>query len=135
MLVMSQSEGLKIRGFAIAGDMLTRPWLELNDAGSLVVIQGNKAIGRKRWESRTVISFREGEFVVVGYDYVARDTLDMTDGTVRPDEHVSKRSVVGEFENRDIVVPPGIAGECYRSFRSSRKGRRGPYSPESGSMY
>lgn len=31
--------------------------------------------------------------------------LALTHGTVRPDEHVYKRSVVGEFENEDIVVP------------------------------
>ncbi|MAS94961.1 MAG: hypothetical protein CMO55_17325 [Verrucomicrobiales bacterium] len=77
LLVTSRGQDMRLREFAIAGGMLTRPWLELNEANSLVVIQGNEAIGRNRWESRTVIAFREGQFVVAGYDYVARDTLDL----------------------------------------------------------
>lgn len=77
VLVMSRADGLVLREFAIAGGMMTRPWLEVNEAGSLVVIQGNDAVGRNRWESRTTIAFRDGRFVVAGYDYVARDTLDL----------------------------------------------------------
>jgi hypothetical protein len=53
----------------------TQPSLETNKRGSLIVISGNEAIGRDRWTQKLTIAYRNNVFLVVGYTYVAHDTL------------------------------------------------------------
>ncbi|MEM7015808.1 MAG: hypothetical protein AAF512_00555 [Pseudomonadota bacterium] len=58
---------------AMAGTAAT---LTLNAAGSLVVNSGNESIGRHRWNQKLTIAWRNNTFVVAGFTYIARDTLD-----------------------------------------------------------
>jgi len=58
---------------AMAG---TTPEISVNKAGSLVVVFQNDAIGRDRWRQQFTIAYRGGEWLVAGYDYEARDTLE-----------------------------------------------------------
>lgn len=55
----------------------TMPTLEVSDAGSLLVMSGNEAIGRNRWTRTLTIAYRDNAFVVAGYTYTWFDTLDM----------------------------------------------------------
>ncbi len=55
----------------------TQPSLELTDKRALKVHSGNEAIGRGRWHETLTILYRNGRFVVGGYTYVGRDTLDL----------------------------------------------------------
>jgi hypothetical protein len=55
----------------------TQPKLEVNQVGSLVVVSGNEAIGRNRWMQKLTIVYRNKSFVVAGYTYNARDTLNL----------------------------------------------------------
>ncbi len=55
----------------------TMPWLEVSDAGSLLIKSGNEAIGRNRWSQTLTVAFRGGAFVVAGYTSTWYDTLDM----------------------------------------------------------
>ena len=44
--------------------------------GSIAVMSQNSTIGRNRWEKTLTIAYREGRFIVAGYTYAYRDTLD-----------------------------------------------------------
>lgn len=44
--------------------------------GSIAVMSQNSSIGRNRWEKTLTIAYREGRFIVAGYTYAYRDTLD-----------------------------------------------------------
>ena len=55
----------------------TQPWIELTPQNSLTIHSLNEAIGRNRWEQVLTVAYRNDEFMVVGYTYGARDTLDL----------------------------------------------------------
>lgn len=44
--------------------------------GSIAVMSQNSSIGRNRWEKTLTLAYREGRFLVAGYTYAYRDTLD-----------------------------------------------------------
>jgi hypothetical protein len=48
--------------------------------GSIAVISQNDAVGRERWEQTLTLAFRNNAFVVAGYTYNYRDTLDTKAG-------------------------------------------------------
>ncbi|MBW8321410.1 MAG: hypothetical protein K0M47_19365 [Rhizobium sp.] len=48
--------------------------------GSIAVMSQNSAIGRNRWEKTLTLAYREGRFIVAGYTYAYRDTLDLDAG-------------------------------------------------------
>jgi len=52
------------------------PELELAPNKSLRVISENEAVGRDRWRQTLTIAYRDGRFVVAGYTFSYRDTLD-----------------------------------------------------------
>lgn len=58
----------------------TRPSLETNDKGSLLIKSANEAIGRSRWSQTLTIVYRNKEFVVAGLTREERDTLDLKAG-------------------------------------------------------
>ncbi len=47
--------------------------------GSIAVMSQNSTIGRNRWERTLTLAYREGRFIVAGYTYAYRDTLDVAD--------------------------------------------------------
>lgn len=53
-----------------------QPSLSQNSRGSLLITFGNDAIGRNRWEQTLTVAYRNGTFVVAGFTYTSRDTLD-----------------------------------------------------------
>lgn len=60
------------------GEMFgTQPALEMNARGSLLIHAQNDAIGRNRWRETITVAYRDGAFVVAGYTYSSRDTLDL----------------------------------------------------------
>lgn len=60
------------------GEMFgTQPDLDVNARGSLLIHSQNEAIGRNRWHETITVAYREGDFVVAGYTYTSRDTLDL----------------------------------------------------------
>ena len=59
---------------AMAG---TEPYLKpKNKTASLFIHSENEAIGRNRWHQRLTITYREEAFMVTGYTYDDRDTLE-----------------------------------------------------------
>lgn len=58
----------------------TSPSLSLNEKGSLLVKSENDAIGRNRWSQTLTVALKNGVFVVAGYTYSDRDTLDPNAG-------------------------------------------------------
>ncbi len=58
---------------AMAG---TLPQLKIAKDGGLLIYAQNDAIGRNRWHQRLSVDYRDKEFIVSGYVYDERDTLD-----------------------------------------------------------
>ena len=54
----------------------TLPQLAAEKDGGLLVYSQNDAIGRNRWHQRLSVDYRDNDFVVIGYVYDERDTLD-----------------------------------------------------------
>lgn len=54
----------------------TLPQLAVEKDGGLLVYSQNDAIGRNRWHRRLSVDYRDKEFIVTGYVYDERDTLD-----------------------------------------------------------
>jgi hypothetical protein len=54
----------------------SRPSLDVNEKGSLLVKSANEAIGRDRWSQTLTVAYRNKEFVAAGLTREARDTLD-----------------------------------------------------------
>ena len=55
----------------------TEPELSITERGAIRLVSKNEAIGRGRWTDTLTILYRDGQVVVGGYTYVARDTLDL----------------------------------------------------------
>lgn len=55
----------------------SRPSLDVNDKGSLLIKSANEAIGRSRWSQTLTIVYRNNEFLVAGLTRDARDTIDL----------------------------------------------------------
>lgn len=68
----ARRDGIAWRGRAWG----TFPELALSSSGALQVISRNEAIGRHRWQETVTILWRDGRFIVGGYTFEARDTLD-----------------------------------------------------------
>jgi hypothetical protein len=54
----------------------SRPSLDTNAKGSLVIKSQNDAVGRNRWTQTMTVVFRNREYLVAGLTYVTYDTLD-----------------------------------------------------------
>lgn len=54
----------------------TLPKLSTGKKGVFYVDSQNEAVGRNRWTQRLTLAYRSNEFLVIGYTYTARDTLD-----------------------------------------------------------
>jgi hypothetical protein len=81
-LYLSSEKGLLLATYVPAvawhGEMFgTQPDLDVNARGSLLIYSQNDAIGRNRWRETITVAYREGQFVVAGYTYTSRDTLDL----------------------------------------------------------
>ena len=55
----------------------TEPELSITERGAIRLVSKNEAIGRGRWTDTLTILYRDGQVVVGGYTYTARDTLDL----------------------------------------------------------
>jgi hypothetical protein len=58
---------------ALAG---TFPQLTAAKGGTLYIDSQNEAVGRDRWHQRLTIDYRDNDFIVAGYSYGDRDTLE-----------------------------------------------------------
>lgn len=67
--------------------------LSLNDQGSLVIVSQNEAIGRGRWNQKITAMYEDGTFIVAGYTYSYRDTLDPTVGGTCDVNFLTRRGV------------------------------------------
>lgn len=54
----------------------TRPSLETNDKGSLLIKSENSGVGRDRWSQTVTVVYRNKEFIVAGFTRDSYDTLD-----------------------------------------------------------
>jgi hypothetical protein len=54
----------------------SRPTLDANAKGSLVMKSQNDAIGRSRWSEALTIVYRNHEFLIAGLTYESHDTLE-----------------------------------------------------------
>jgi hypothetical protein len=50
--------------------------------GSVQVISMNDSVGRGRWELTLTIAYRDDDYLVAGYTYAWRDTLDLADNGI-----------------------------------------------------
>jgi hypothetical protein len=54
----------------------SRPSLDANAKGSLIIKSQNDAIGRDRWHETLTVVYRSHEFLVAGLTYESHDNLD-----------------------------------------------------------
>jgi hypothetical protein len=65
------------KAVAFNGGMFgSRPSLDTNAKGSLIIKSENDAVGRSRWNQTMTVVFRNHEYLIAGISYAARDTLD-----------------------------------------------------------
>lgn len=72
-VVDSRGQCSKLGGVIVCGMVHPDPLLELSQAGSLILHESDNGIGRTMWSAKTTIAWREGKFVVAGYDFEATD--------------------------------------------------------------
>jgi len=71
----------KVSGDIEPGGMVgEEPSIKALPNGSIAVVSQNDAVGRERWEQTLTLAFRNNAFVVAGYTYNYRDTLDPNAG-------------------------------------------------------
>lgn len=67
--------------------------LSLNDQGSLVISSQNEAIGRGRWNQKITAMYQDGAFIVAGYTYNYRDTLNLAAGGTCDVNFLTRRGI------------------------------------------
>jgi hypothetical protein len=67
-------------GLTVGGMAGTESSIAVAPNGSLQIKQQNDSVGRNRWERTLTVSFRNGAYVVSGFTYSDRDTLDPNEG-------------------------------------------------------
>lgn len=67
-------------GLVHGGMAGTESTLSVSKDGDLLINQKNESVGRDRWERTLTISYRNGRYVVSGFTYNFRDTLDPKTG-------------------------------------------------------
>lgn len=67
---------------AWVGGIGQTPTITLAPNGSVQIISMNDSIGRGRWELTLTIAYRDDDYLVAGYTYAWRDTLDLADNGV-----------------------------------------------------
>ena len=63
--------------YADTGDI---PSLRVNDKGSLVIASSHEGSGRTKTEQHLIVAYRNGDYVVAGFDYSMHDSLDPNQG-------------------------------------------------------
>ena len=81
LISLSASDGgrelLRAPRIAWVGGMWGQePSLELAANGSLMVVSANETIGRERWRMALTLAYRGGAFVVGGFTWASRDSLE-----------------------------------------------------------
>lgn len=66
--------------------------------GSVAVMSQNSGIGRNRWEQTLTLAYREGRFLVAGYNYSSYDTLDPD-----ADDSCDYNVVTGKFKKGETA--------------------------------
>lgn len=67
-------------GLAHGGMAGTESTLSVSKTGALEINQQNESVGRDRWARTLTVSYRRGQYVVTGYTYTFRDTLNPKNG-------------------------------------------------------
>jgi len=116
-LYLSTDKGLLLATYAPAlvwqGQMFgTQPSLDVNARGSLLIHSQNDAIGRNRWRETITVAYREGQFVVAGYTYTSRDTLDL-DNTTSCDMNFLTGQWLRNGEQQLSFAPAGVSFADY----------------------
>jgi hypothetical protein len=116
-LYLSSEKGLILDAYIPAlvwqGEMFgTQPYLDVNARGSLLVQSQNDAIGRNRWHETITVTYREGQFVIAGYTYNSRDTLDL-DNTTSCDINFLTGQWLRDGEEQPSFVPAGVSFDDY----------------------
>ncbi|AYG65855.1 MULTISPECIES: hypothetical protein [unclassified Rhizobium] len=77
LLKLAVSAPNKIWGSVEPGGMVGQePSISALPNGSLAIASQNDAIGRDRWQQTLTLAYRNSNFVVAGYTYGSRDTLE-----------------------------------------------------------
>ena len=79
----------------------TQPSLELTPSKSLVIKSGNEAMGRGRWNQKLTVVYQNQLFIVAGYTYTHRDTLDLAAGGICDVNLLTGKG----FKNRKFFTP------------------------------
>ena len=116
-LYLSSEKGLLLDTYAPAvawqGAMFgTQPSLDINPRGSLLIHSQNDAIGRNRWNETITVAYRAGEFVIAGYTYNSRDTLDL-DNTTSCDINFLTGQWLRDGEAQPSFAPAGVSFDDY----------------------
>lgn len=86
LILLSGGDGrpelLRVPRIAWVGGMWGQePSLELAENGSLIVVSENETIGRERWRMALTLAYRGGAFVVGGFTWTSRDSLEPDNST------------------------------------------------------
>lgn len=105
-------------GLTVDGMAGTESSLAVAPGGSLQIKQMNDSVGRYRWERTLTVSFRNGQYVISGFTYSDRDTLDPNTGGSCDYNLLTGR---GKRNNKNVKVkanPPALkgAGEAEKFF-------------------
>jgi hypothetical protein len=87
----------------------TQPSLSVNPQGSLVITSANDAIGRDRWSRKLTALYEKGGFVVAGYTYSYRDTLDPMNAGTCDVNLLTGKGIKNDKEFRTTLKPMPLA--------------------------
>ncbi|SCB15418.1 hypothetical protein GA0061102_100431 [Rhizobium miluonense] len=77
LLKLAASAPNKIWGSVAPGGIVGQePSISALPNGSIAIVSQNDAIGRDRWHQTLTLAYRNNNFVVAGYTYDSRDTLE-----------------------------------------------------------
>ncbi len=80
LLKLAASAPAKIWGNIEPGGVVGQePSISALPNGSIAIVSQNDSIGRDRWEQTLTLAYRNNSFVVAGYTYASRDTLEPDD--------------------------------------------------------
>ncbi|MFK0163961.1 hypothetical protein [Rhizobium sp. NPDC090279] len=77
LLKLAASAPNKIWGSVEPGGLVGQePSISALPNGSIAIASQNDSVGRDRWEQTLTLAYRNSSFVVAGYTYASRDTLE-----------------------------------------------------------
>ncbi len=93
----------------------TVPWLEFDDAGTLLLHSENRAHGRNKWEAMLSINEQNGSFFVSAFNVSGYDSLDPDSFTDCAIDMTAQTLIVNGHEVTPFPLPTEVEVENWNS--------------------